>query len=80
MATRPEGARVDARKFGNIGRNLAAVRPARHFVGDFVNDFGKVRHGFPSMQFAGIPAIQAICHLTMLLPCRTIQPAATIGS
>ena len=33
-----ELARVDPRQFGNIGRNLAAVGPVPHLVGDLGDD------------------------------------------
>ena len=40
-----EGARIDAGQFGNVGRDLAAIRPLPHLVGDFGYDLIKVGHG-----------------------------------
>ncbi len=42
---KPERLRIDARQFRNIGRDLAAVRPLPHLVGDLFDDTFKLAHG-----------------------------------
>ena len=39
-----EGLWIDPGELGNIGRDLAAIRPLRHLVGDFFDDLVKVGH------------------------------------
>ena len=41
----PERLRIGAGKLRNIGRDLAAVGPLPHLVGDFFDDAFKLRHG-----------------------------------
>ena len=40
-----EGLRVDPRQLRNIGRDLAAIRPLRHLVGDLPDDGIEVGYG-----------------------------------
>ena len=40
----PESFGIDPRELGNIGRDLAAVRPLRHLFGDFSDNLIEFRH------------------------------------
>ena len=45
ITTRPNALAIDPGQFGNIGRDLAAVRPVPHLVGDLPDDGVKVGNG-----------------------------------
>ncbi len=42
---RPNAPRIDAREFRDVGRDLAAVGPLPHLLGNLAHDAGKVGHG-----------------------------------
>ena len=57
-----EGFGIDPGQFGNIGRDLAAIRPLRHLVGDLFHDMVKIGHGSFELciRRAYFPASQSI--------------------